>query len=149
MKAYFKDGLLEEAYIEEAFKRLQTVKSGTVKEAFEKTAKAFASEYREDFYGSTYELEGYINDLIRKNTSATITLGEIIESAVVEYLLDIFHDNLYTYLENHVEALLSEDGFQEEDLAKINLLAIIGYADNDTSIAKLRKRARKYIKQAC
>lgn len=149
MKEYYKDGLLPEAYIEEAFKRLQTIKSGTVGEAFAKTAQTFASECREDFYNYTYELEGYINDLIRKNTSTTATLGEIIERAVSDYLLDVFHDNLYTYLENHLETLFLEEGFPSEDLAKLNLLALIGYADNSTSIARLRKRARRYMKQAC
>lgn len=149
MKEYYKDGLLPEAYIEEAFKRLQTIKSGTLGEAFEKTSQTFARECREDFYNYTYELEGYINELIRKNTSTTATLGEIIERAVADYILDIFHDNLYTYLENHLEMLFLEEGLLPEDLAKLNLLSLIGYADDSTSIARLRKRARKYIKQAC
>ena len=47
MKPYYNEGLLPDEYVEEAFKRLLTIKKGTVGEAFLKVAKEMSLEYHQ------------------------------------------------------------------------------------------------------
>ena len=149
MNCYFNEGLLPDEYVEESFRRLLTIKSGTVGEAFSKVAKEISTEYRENYYDYVYELEGYINEVIRQNTSEYFTLMEAIPLAVEAYLLDIFRDNIYTFLENYLELWFYEHGLSSQEVQAINLPRIIGYADNNTSLFRLRKKAKKYLPDAC
>lgn len=148
MKQYFSEGLLPYEYVEEAFNQLLTIKSGTIGEAFSKVAKVMSLEYREQYYDYIYELEPYINEFIRQNTSASFTLMEAIPLAVESYLLDVFHDNLYTFLENYVEKMLFEQGLSKPEVDALNIPWFIGYADNGTSLVKLRRNAKKLIPTA-
>lgn len=149
MKPYYNEGLLPDEYVEEAFKRLLTIKKGTVGEAFLKVAKEMSLEYRENYYDYVYELEGFINEVIRQNTSEYFTLMEAIPLAVEAYLLEVFHDNIYTFLENYLENLFIEQGLSSQEVKALNLLRLIGYADNNTSLFKLRRNAKKYLQNAC
>lgn len=149
MKPYYNEGLLPDEYVEEAFKRLLTIKKGTVGEAFLKVAKEMSLEYRENYYDYVYELEGFINEVIRQNTSEYFTLMEAIPLAVEAYLLEVFHDNIYTFLENYLENLFIEQGLSSQEVKALNLLWLIGYADNNTSLFKLRRNAKKYLPNAC
>ena len=145
MKDFYSEGLLPREYINESFKRLLTIKSGTIGEAFERIAEEMSVEYREQYYDYLFELEGYVNEIIRQSPSKDFTLMHAIPPAVKNYLLDVFHDNIYTYADIIMEQCLEEQGLTKKQIEDLNVRWIISYVDENTSIRRLRKIAKKQI----
>lgn len=78
MKNYFNEGLLPDEYVEEGFRRLLEIRKGTIGEAFRKVAREMSVEYQENYYDFIYELEGYINEILRERTSLDMTMAEVL-----------------------------------------------------------------------
>lgn len=150
MKQYFTDGLLPYAYIEEVFERTLCFNAGTLRTVFVQAVRDVIEECDAELYIYTYELEGYINDRIRKgHITNTFTLSEVLKTAFEDYMLEVLHDNIYTFLENYLSNLLNRAGFSESHIQQMNLLEIIGYATEDTSLSEIRKKARAYARFTC
>lgn len=145
---YFSEGLIPDFYIEEAFKRLLKIKSGTINEAFYKISEEMADEFREDYYDYLYHLEPYVNSVIRTNLSSHITLWESVRIAVEDYYYDVFRDNIYTYADDIVEQCLMENGLSKPQIDAMNIRWLVSYVDGNTSIRRLRKLAKKQLPKA-
>lgn len=148
MKEFFSEGLLPKEYILESAKRLLAIKSGTIGEAFERIAEEMSVEYREQYYDYLFELEGYVNEIIRQSPHKDFTLMHAIPPAVKNYLLDVFHENIYTYADLIMEQYLAEQGLTKKQIKDLNIRWIVSYVDNTTSIRKLRKLAKQQLPKA-
>ena len=146
MKKYFNEGLLPDEYVEEGFRRLLEIRKGTIGEAFRKVAREMSVEYQENYYDFIYELEGYINEILRERTSLDMTMAEVLSKAVETYLMDVFYDNTYTFLENYIEKMLLSQGYSQKEVDSMNLSTLFDLVDNRTSLFHIRKTAKRRCK---
>lgn len=143
MKKYFNEGLLPDEYVEEGFRRLLEIRKGTIGEAFRKVAREMSVEYQENYYDYIYELEGYINEVLRERTSLDMTMAEVISKAVETYLMDVFYDNTYTYLENYLEKMFLAQGYSQKEVDSMNMSTLFDLVDNRTTLFHIKKTAKR------
>ena len=143
MKKYFNEGLLPDEYVNEGFNKLMKIKKGTIGEAFRKVAREMSVEYRENYYDYIYELEGYINEVLRERTSLDMTMAEVISKAVETYLMDVFYDNTYTYLENYLEKMFLAQGYSQKEVDSMNMSTLFDLVDNRTTLFHIKKTAKR------
>ena len=121
MKKYFNEGLLPDEYVNEGFNRLMKIKKGTIGEAFRKVAREMSVEYQENYYDYIYELEGYINEVLRERTSLDMTMAEVLSKAVETCFMEVFYDNTYTFLENYLEKMFLSQGYSQKEVDSMNI----------------------------
>ena len=141
---YFSEGLLPYTYIETSFEKLGKVQKGNLKSAMERVAKEMWLTYETEFYRYTYELEGYINSIVARQKDKEFSLQKILEIAVYEYFLEVFHDNVYTFLEHYIRRMLAANGIQK--VKEGDVYSLIGYVEEDKyNISDMKRRVIKYV----
>lgn len=147
---YFSDGLLPDSYIETAFAILGKVQKGKLKSAMERTATEMWNAYERDYFRYTYKFEAYINNIALREEQKEFSLRNILKTAVEEYFMEVFHDNIYTFLEHYVREMLEESGIR--NVNQKDIYGLIDYVDEEVyKICDLRRRVKAYIrkKEAC
>lgn len=136
MQDYFYEGLLPDDVIPNLmFRRMLDIRKGTLKEACEKAAREVITENKDLVYSYAYWLEAYVDEYLREGKN--LTLWNALKYSMFDYLVNVcLHDNIYTYLENYVEALLYEHGFTATQIASLHsyLLRFVDYELYDTRL---------------
>lgn len=147
-QTYFCEGVLPYDYVETAFEKLGRVQKGRLMSAMVKTSREMWNLYEREFFRYTYELEGYINSIAASQPDKNFRLQKILEEAVHQYFLDLFHDNIYTFLEGYVKKILIANGIVEKEIKEADIYSLIGYVDEEEyNISDLKRRVCKYVCQ--
>lgn len=138
MKPYFYDGLLPDSFLGDLiFTKMINHRDGTLKEAFDSAVTEVTSEHQELLYAYSYEFELYVDEYLKNSRKGQATLNSALSYACKTYFFeDCLRYNIFTFLENYVECLLYEQGFNIAEIDRIRsyLFRFVEYQILDTRL---------------
>lgn len=136
MQNYVYDGFLKDSIVPDLmFTKMIYFKKGTVRDAFEQAVDEILSDEQELIFDYAYSFEYYIDDYF-KSSQTSGKVSEALNNGMREYLFDCLKANLFTFLENRVEAELTACGFSGKAIESIHssLLRFVEYQSLETRL---------------
>ncbi len=146
MQNYVYDGFLKDSIVPDLmFTKMIYFKKGTVRDAFEQAVDEILSDEQELIFDYAYSFEYYIDDYF-KSSQTSGKVSEALNNGMREYLFDCLKANLYTFLENRVEAELTACGFSGKAIESIrsSLLRFVEYQSLETKLDVIAANVERF-----
>lgn len=144
MNNLYYENLIPNIFLDKCVMKLIFKKSGTIIDVFQEVALEVAKENLFELYTYTYELEGYINDIIRNNDNIAY-LSDMIMLSTRDYLVENLMVNVYSIMIENITKMLDENGYGEL-IGSINFYSELGYIDGNSNIRKIRNHFLRLAK---
>ena len=148
MKPYFYDGLLPDSFLGDLiFTKMINHRDGTLKEAFDSSVTEVIAEHKELLYAYSFEFEFYIDEYLTNCRKGQATLSSSLEYAAKTYFSEeCLRYNIFTFLENYVECLLFEQGFNIAEIDRIRsyLFRFVDYQILDTRLDLIACQVKRF-----